>query len=377
MASIKDYKIESDVSVDGATITAIVDGEEQEDVDIIGHLISYTIGSDFVVPREWLKTRMEELGLTITAPGGAQELMIPPKVTPKRAFNRTRDRLIPEITTSHTDFHGEGKREVNGRVTRFSAKKATNDEWHITAEAYFTADELNQGADGEPYDDGEFRQTTLGVFRYNKENNAIITVPKVDEDDSLWPTWELVAEEAMRMFKEMQDSHIGRDIQKMLNRFTHHWTDTIKVRDGGAVYFVPAGYDQEARALKTLIDEINQKHKHRGRDCELLRISVTDSEEERKQIEAKARKHLETQVEDALDMAFDALADDDTVAADIAEDLEDRLEGLDAFAGDYNALLSAKLSAQEVLEDRLSELEGEKEELVQKALEEEGQAPTA
>lgn len=378
MASIKDYRIESDVAVDGATIKAITDGEEQEDVDIIGHIISYTIGSDFVVPREWLENRMEELELFITAPDGDTKLMIPPKVTPKRAFNRTRDRLIDEVTASHPDFHGDGRREINGRATQFESKKATNDEWHITAEAYFTVDELNRGVEGEPYDDGEFRQTTLAVVRYNKEHEEIITAPKIDEDDAMWDTWETLAEETLRMFKEMQESNIGRDLQKMVNRFTHHWTDTIKVRDGGAVYFVPAGYDDEVRSLKTLIDEINTRFKHRGSDCEILRISVTDSEEEKKQIEEKARKHLEGQVESALDAAFEALAEDEAVAGEIATEIEDRLESIDEFAGDYNALLSARLSAQEVLEDKVSDLDGVKQDIVEDVLKgQEGEAPTA
>lgn len=373
MTSITDYEIESDVDVDGASITAIVDGEEQDDVDIIGHLISYTIGSDFVVPRAWLKERMEELDLYITTPGGQDELMLPPKVTPKRAFNRTRDRIVQELTLnlSRSEFDGEGKAKVGGRMMHFDAKKATNDEWHVTAEAFFDADELGPEAD-----DGEWRQTTLGIFRYNQENQAMMTVPKVDEDDAMWETWTIFAEGAMKMFKQMQESHVGRDIQKMVNRFTKHWTNTLKVRDGGAVYFVPAGYDNEVRALKTLIDEINEQHKDRGRDCELLRISVTNSEEERKQIEERAEKHVQEQVESALEAAFDSLSDDDSVVDEIADDLEDRLEELDAFADDYNALLSARLSAQEVLSDKLGDLEGAKEEVVEKALEEAEEAPT-
>lgn len=368
MASIKDYKVESDVAVGGSSITAIVDGEEQDDVEIIGHLISYTIGSDFVVPREWLKGRMEELDLYIDLPGEERKLMIPPKVTPKRAFNRTRDRLVDGVANSHPEFYSDGKREMelmgSERVVQFESKKATRDEWHITAEAFFKAEEL-----GAEYDDGEFRQVTVGVFRYNKENEGILGVPKVDEEDNLWGSWELFAKEANKMFAEHQNSHVGRDIQKMLNRYTHHWTDTIKVRDGGAVYFVPAGYDDSVRALKTLIDEIDEQYKHRGRDCEILRISVTDSEEERKQIEEKARKHVEEQAEAAMNAAFEALTEDESVADDIAEELEGRLEGLDGFADDYNALLNARLSAQEVLRDRLDSLKGEKEKVVKKALE--------
>lgn len=368
MASIKDYKVESDVAVDGSTITAIVDGEQQDEVDIIGHLISYTIGSDFTVPREWLKGRMEELGLYITVPGDERKLMIPPKVTPKNAFNRTRDRLVDGVANTHPEFYGDGKREMelmgSERVVQFESKKATRDEWHITAEAFFNAEEL-----GAEYEDGEFRQVTVGVFRYNKENEGILGVPKVDEEDNLWDSWKLFAKEANKMYGKMQNSHVGRDIQKMVNRYTHHWTDTIKVRDGGAVYFVPAGYDESVRAMKTLIDEIDAEFKYRGRDAELLRISVTDSEAERKQIEDKARKHVEEQAEAAMDAAFEALTDDDSVADDIAAELEDRLEGLDGFADDYNALLNARLSAQEVLNDRLDSLKGEKEKVVKKALE--------
>lgn len=376
MVSIKDYRIESDVAVNGATVKAITDGEEQQEVDIIGHIISYTIGSDFIVPRDWLKTRMEELDLRITAPGGNVDLMLPPKVTPKRAFNRVRDRLVDEVSAERSDFRAEGKREIDGRMTHFESKKATNDEWHLTAESYFTAEELNAQKDGKQYDDGEFRQVTLGVFRYNKEHEGMLWDSKIDETNLLWDTWNIFESRAREMFAEMQESHIGRDIQKMLNRFTHHWTDSIKVRDGGAVYFVPAGYDEEVRALKTLIDEIDANYKHRGSDCELLRISVTDSDEERKQIEAKARKHVESQVESALSTAFDNLTDDDTVE-DIAENLQDRLKGIDAFADDYNALLSAKLSAQEVLRERLSDLSGEQEAIVEEALEDAEEPPMA
>lgn len=388
MPSIKDYEVPSDVAVDGANITAVVGGEESDDVEIVGHLISYTIGSDFTVPRtadaqgfndEWadtdwgLKERMEELGLFIEH-AGERRTMVPPKVTAKRAFNRTRDRIVRELTLEHDTFHKEGAAFMTVQVgsdtvekeMHFESKKATTDEWHVTAEAFFTADEIGE-------DDGEWRQTTVCIFRYDQENRGIQPYPKVEKDDGLWPACELFAEYALQMFETMQQGHIGRDIQKMLNRFTGHWTKTIKVRDGGAVYFVPAGYDEQVRALKTLIDEIDRKFKTRGRDCELLRVSVTNSEEERKQIEERAQKHIRQQVETALDAAFETLMEDeDAVAEEIADDLEDRLDALDDFTGGYNALLSARLSAQDVVEDRLKSLEGEKEAIVAQALEQAG-----
>lgn len=388
MTSIKDYGVQSDVAVgNGATITAITDGDEQEEVSIVGHLISSTIGSDFIVPRPWLEQRAEELGLTIIAPDtGEEELMIPPEASAKSAFTRTRDLLIEEFSAYHSDFSSEGKTMIDGRKTTFESKKVSNDEWHITAEAFFTADELN-AVEEKDYDYGEHRQTTVMVCRYDPEQEGMRT-PHINDDlgDSLREVTEKLAygednpakvegsarlEGAKDFVDRMKESNIGRDIQKMLNRYVKHWTDSIKVRDGGAVYFVPAGYDDSVRALKTLIGEINEEHKHRGSECELLRVAVTDSEEEKRQIEAKARKHLENRIDAAMEAAFAALSEEDTLVEEIAEDFQDRVEALDAdFADDYNVLLNAKLSAQDVVEERMDRLSGEHEEVVEQALEE-------
>lgn len=357
MPSITDYELEADVRVNGATITAIVDGEEQDEVDIIGYLMSYTIGSDFLIVndpeetdetgREWLLRRMGELGLP--------EWMAPPEVTPKRAFNRTRDHLIDPDNEDSV---------IRGRETAFETNKVNNDEWHINAKAYFDAEELDQ-------EDGEFRTATLGICRYSKENEGILTIPKVSEDDPLWDRYHYFAEKAMKMFEQMQSGHIGRDIQKMLNRFTSHWTNDriIRLRSGGAVYFVPAGYGKYVDGLTALIKEMGVRFKEKGRACEIIRVPVMDSDEQREQVEERAREALERQVEDAFGAAFDTLAEDETVAEDVAKELEGRLEELDEFSDDYNALLSARLSARKVVEQKLDELSGEKEELVESALE--------
>lgn len=368
---MKDHRIDSDIAVDGTTITAIVDGEEQDEYDIIGYSMIYTIGSDFLIAqdetvheetgREWLIRRLDELGLP--------EWMAPPKVTSKRGFNRTRDFLLEvpprDIGVDASALANYGKTleevEIGGRTMTFETNKATTDEWHLNAKAYFTADELNQ-------DDGEFRTTTVAIARYDKEHGGMTFSPKVSEGDSLWDACEVFSQAANKLFYLMQTGHIGRDIQKMLNRYTSYWTKSIKMRDGGAVYFVPSGYDDSVQGLKALINELNHRFKTHGRTCELITIPVMDSDELRQEVERRAVKSVEAQVENAIDAALSALGDDDAIADDIAASLEERLEDIESFANDYNALLSARLSARSVVKERLSELSGEKGDVVERAL---------
>jgi hypothetical protein len=341
---VSEHELQTDASVGGQDLLSVVGAEDADDVDVVGQAIWYTIGSDFVIStdedaeetgREWLLRRMNELGLP--------EWMAPPKVTAKGAFTRTRDFLV----TPQND-----EMEVGGRSVEFETKGATHDTWHILANAYFTADELNQ-------DDGEWRQVTVGVVRYMKEHDAIATIPKIDREDAMWKAWEFFSSRAVEMFDEMQESHIGRDIQKLMNRFTHDWTHTVKFRDGGAVYFVPAHYEGELDALKTLIEEIDTRFKHRGRDCELQRLPVVDDDERREMVRERAQTWLEERVEDALDAALEAFEEEnEELTEEIVETAEDELGDSDDFAMQYNTLLDLRLSVEDVLEDYRDDVEG-------------------
>lgn len=340
---VNEYELESDVDIEGDDITAVVDADEA-----IGYAIWYTIGSDFVLPREWLQGRMEELELP--------EWMVPPKTTAKGAFTRTRDFLItPEFE----------EQDIGGRNVEFETKKATHDEWHLLANAYFTADELGPEAD-----DGEWKQTTLGIMRYMKDHEAIATIPKVDKDDRMWGVWEQMADRARDLHDNMMESHIGRDIQKMLNRFVTSWTRTIKLRDGGAVYFVPASYEDKATAMKTLIEEMNQ-FKDRGEDVSLDRVPVINEDEQREMVEERARQHLEGEVQDALEAAIEDYKDDEeTVVDEVVSVVEDNLEGTGDFVAEYNTLLDTRLDVREVLEARRDNVAGVKGDLIDSVLEE-------
>jgi len=351
--SAKDFRLDSDFDIDGDQLTAVVDmddgeGGEGADVPAIGYTMIYTIG-EMVVPREWLMGRMEDLGLPVWCPGmeGEKEYMLPPKVTPKRAFTRTRKYLI-DSANEH--------QQIGGRPVEFETRKGDTNTFHVLANAFFEGD--IDGID----DDGEWRQVTIGVCRYNKEHGAMTVDAKVDDDDPLHSAWMNLKDAALEMFIEMQESHIGKDVQKMMFKYVNHWTDSVKFREGGAVYFVPAKHEASLLALKTLITDINngvtdegEKFKDTGKNCEIQRIPVVNNGEMRQAVEDRARAHVENEVSSALPAAFesyeDQLENNEEVLIDgIVEVLEEQLVETDDFATEYNALLDAELDVRDAVE---------------------------
>jgi len=343
---IGDYQIDGDAQDDeGQNLMGISGADDPEDVEVVGQAIWYTIGSDFVISsdgtdgdesgREWLLRRMDELELP--------EFMAPPEVSAKGAFTRTRDHLV----TPRND-----EANYDGQTVEFETKRAGRDSFHLLANAYFTAEDLNA-------DDGEWRQVTVGVFRYVSEHSAMATVPKIDRDDRMWDAWEAFSQRATALMDEMEVSHIGRDIQKMMNRFTHDWTHTVKFRDGGAVYFVPAQYNDTLDGLKTLIEEINVRFKTHGRDCELKRIPVVNDDERREMVEDRARQHIEGKVEDALEGAMEAVKEnEEELTQEIIASAEETVKDGDSFAAQYNDLLDLRLSVEDVLDEFAEDIEG-------------------
>jgi hypothetical protein len=343
---IGDYQISGDAQDDnGQSLMGISGADDPEDVEVVGQAIWYTIGSDFVISskgtdgdetgREWLVRRMDELELP--------EFMVPPETSTKGAFTRTRDHLVNPRNDEIT---------LDGKTVEFETKRAGTDSFHLLANAYFTADELGQ-------EDGEWNQTTVGVFRYMTEHGSMATIPKIDRDDRMWDAWEHFAQRGTSLMDEMEESHIGRDIQKMVNRFTHDWTHTVKFRDGGAVYFVPAQYNDALDSLKTLIEEINARFKTHGKNAEFKRIPVVNDDERRQMVEERARQYIEGKVEDALDDAMEAVKENEEELTDeIIQSAEATVKDGDSFAAQYNDLLDLRLSVEDVLDDFSDEIEG-------------------
>lgn len=350
--SIKDHELASDVEAQGRELTAVVDAEDVDELDVLGHAMIYTVG-DLELERDWLVNQMEELNL----PGWMQ----PREVTPKRAFNRTRKRLVERDDDEMWIVGPDGE----DRRAKFNVEKVTNDVFQIDAKVLFTADDLDS-------EEGEWRTTTLGSVRYIHEHEAIVTTPDIGREESLWEAWEHFASKAQEKFTYMQEAHTGKDLQKMLSRFVKHWTSSVKLRSGGAVYFVPAQYSDEVGALKTLLDRVNVEWKESGRRTEVQRIPVIDSDEQREMVEARVQVEVEERLEDAMSDVSDELTeaeDTDEVVDEVMDVFEEQFRSVEDFAAEYNALLQAEMDVRGILEEWTEAMTETEQEIVEEVIE--------
>lgn len=363
MVRITERELDSDVSVDGVEdnggtgdLKAVVDADEA-----LGYSVWYTIGGSFDgIPREWLLGRMEELDLP--------DWMAPNKVSQRSAWTRTRDFLVtPRNETGHVPSPSKERREVRFEVRN---PDETRGVFHVVWSAYMTVDDL-RALGKDDVTEGEYRSDTLGVFRWDAEENEPRAHSPVDKDDPLYSYFENFASRYYDMCESMQESHTGRDIQKMLQRFTTHWTRTIKLRPGGAVYFVPATYEQKLDSLKTLVEELN-RYKDHGKEVQLARVPVVDSDDQRKLVEQQARRWVENRVESELDDAMSRLQEsEDKVVDDVIDAVEENLSGdeVESMTVQYNALLDTRLDVQDELESWLDDgVAGVKEDVIEGVL---------
>lgn len=361
--AVTDYELDSDVEAGGRPLTQVLPagfdpaemGDELDEDDLpqlLGHTVFYTVG-DFVVNRAWLKKKIRDLGLP--------SWMIPNPMTEKRAFKQINERLVDDrhdangVPKNVFPTEGEGgAAEVETRIPTDDTGNKVNDEIHLVAQAYTPATD----DDGE----GEYDDYTLGVFRFNGETRDLMVRPKIGKSDELWSVWADYRDDARDLFREMQNSHTGRDIQKMLYNFTHHWTKSVKLRDAGAVYFVPARHAETTRLMKILVTEMGELFKEDGHAVELQRVPVMDTEEQNYMVEQRARIAIEERIDSALDTFFDEMADaqtedvdDEDLIGDLTGVLRDALEDVDDLENEYNTLLQAEISARSVVQEWLAD----------------------
>ena len=339
-------------SMGGKALSDLLDDDVNADEEgILGTTTISTIGQDFRVPRSWLVPRMEELGI-------AQ--FTPRKVTPKRAFNRMRSYLLED---DHDTV------QVAGKTCELTVEEVDTRTFHVEAKAYERADDEEIG---------EIKHEDLGVIQWVDEHQQVATTPVIERtvtrggktiDHPFRSVWENVADRARDLHTEMMEHNLGRDIQRqVLYKFTHGYSSAVKIRDGGAVYFVPAHQDDTVRAIQTLIEEIDERYKHKGHPCTMRVIPVIDNENQREMVSERAGVDAERQVSNALDDAFDRMEDaEDDAVSEIVDSLADDLGEVDDFVGEYNALLNAEMSVREILDGWIDQLKGEQQDIAEKA----------
>lgn len=318
------------VTVGGQEITAVADSGE---ADILGWIVPFTIGNDFVVPRDWLEQKATEHGLSQAA--------LPIETSDKRAFTRAGGRV-------QNRFEASMEREQNIEINLDK----------IPYQRRYRVEVMDRR------EENEFDGELIGIIQYDSEHEKLDGKAKIGNSHEMWGAWTDYVSGFSAEFDLMRQSNLGKDIRHMVVQLFRDNSPSVKFRAGGGVYFAPQSMGPIVQAVDGLMDDINEEHKKAGYPCELDAIEIVNEEEKREMVEEKVRRNLESEVSSLLEDAIDEL-DEDTLVDELVDELEDDLSEVENFAEEYNALLDAEMTVREVLEEWKLQVTGNSAELVE------------
>jgi len=211
--------IEGSTHVGGQEIQAVT---TEDDRDILGWIVPFTIGNDFVVPRDWLEQRARELNLSPN--------VLPSPTSEKRAFTRAGGRVdgrqVAEI---------EKKENVDLHLEKVRYKRIYHLEVHDRRE------------------EGEFDGEVIGVLKF--EDDELDVRPKVTPEHEMWDAWNAYVGAFKDEFDLMANSNLGEDIRHMMTNLFQSRSWSVKFRAGGGVYFAPPAIEGVVKAIDQLITD--------------------------------------------------------------------------------------------------------------------------
>lgn len=320
-------------TVGGKEIHAVTDGEEVESV--LGWMTWYTFGKGDV-DRTWLLERASELGIP--------EEWLPTEVTPRRAFTRAAKRL-------EKDNQALVPQDVHLRTER---SDTDNKVFYL---------EFSDRRDGVENTVSEI----VGTLEF--ENGSVYTSAKTSNPEFLeW--YQTVSQEFKSLFELYGRSNRIKEVRKAFrDRFLKQSTTSVTMRPAGAVYFVPAHYQEGFEAYRQLVADIDEHWKEEGYECSIDPVEVIDSPEKRQMVEKKVRNSLEEAVEGIVQEALDEF-DEDQAANEVVASLGKELANAENLAVEHNTLLNAEMSVRSALESWKDRVEEEEEEIIGKMVQE-------
>lgn len=349
MSETKQKTLDDNVKVGGKEIAAVLDEQDADELEILGWTVIFTVGNDFVVDREWLEARATELGIP--------HHLLPRQTSKKRAFGRAANRLT---RTAHSWDEHEDDVQV-------SLHKESHKEYHVEVTDRRDGDVTATKVGGLFWDtdlDPSGMRAQVGHPERGTESDVDVT--KGSEFYELFGDYLQAFKEEMDL---MQRSNLGEDIRTMIRGFATRKSESVKLRDGGAVYFCPVTTEEVIMAMKTLLEDLNSEWKNSGFECAIDTIEVINTEEKRDMVEKRARKRVRSRVEDVIGDALDQLNEEDVID-EVVGSVEDELEDVESFADTYNALLNVEIAVEDELEDWKNRVTEEQEELIEGVLEE-------
>lgn len=324
--------------INGTEIAAVPD--EMDSQDILGWVVHYTVGRDFVVPRDWTEQVAEEVGLP--------SYLTPSEKSRKIAFKRAAKDRVPYLLNQ--------ERYVGDSI-EFESEKVNNNLVNI---------DVKDRRDGVSNLDGQ----TIIRIGWDSENEKV-TFNLRDEAErvAVMNGWvDDVREVFYEEYGRLQDGNLARDFSNKIRQWRKS-TAGVKMRQAGGVYLLPKRYAPDLDALQQFLRRMNEEVKETDFECGLDMVEVIDSEAKQDMMERKVRKEIRTEISGALDKAFKQL-DAETAVDEAISAAGSKLARADDVAVEHNALLDAKISLREELEEWKRNIGQEKEqELVEAAIE--------
>jgi hypothetical protein len=350
-----DGRMNSNVEVNSVPLDAVSDADE--DAEVLGFAVMSTTG-ELVVPREWLQAQWDEHNLP--------ESIFPSETWNSSAYKRAMFHLLDNGGDERVVKTSAGRQSVS-----LSIKDGGSNQKHILANVWFSDDHPN--ADQLDIEaGGEWRQTTLGVTDYDAEEQDVRITQRIDDEHPLSSVWQDLVVRIRELFETHKTSHNGDDMRDVLYDFTRYESESIPLRDGGAVYFIPAHEKDTVEALADIWDKMDEEFKLRGRETEIQTIPVVSDTERKQLVEKRAAKVVRDEIDRVLEDAFDDLEDpdNDTPEDEIVGTIEDALGDHSQTADVYNALVDARIDIREVLKEFAQDVSEEaRQDLIEDTLE--------
>lgn len=326
-------------------LAGVIEGDAEE-TEILG-VACWIVTGNVLVPREWLQEQLEAEGLA-----GYVPTPVWPSSAHKRAQARLMDVADTETTVRGYDVSFRMETEDDGLPNRR----------HIYADVFYPESEI--GVDG-----GESRSQKLGHFDYDSEYQKTVFTTTINEDAALHDEWLRLVGKAQGLFRKMENHHTEQDLRGIIDKLRGN-TRSVRLRQAGGFYFIPAWKTETVESLSRVWSRMNQ-YKESGYPCRIGTIPVVNDEKRRQEIERCVQQELQQAVDDVVEAGLETLVEDsDSTAEEIAEEVVDELEDTGTLADEYAQLLDTKLTLKRHIQDWLSDVEGEKEQVIQQVQEE-------
>ena len=362
MTTEEDDGLDSNVSIQGKSLKSVT-GQDPDEIEVLGYAVMYTVGADWkvIVPRDWLLTRCEQLGIPNRYwPSEPRSAYVY-----KRAMKRLSDVgldsetvRIPRLDNGIEDEHD----------VELSLKKGDSvNVRHLYADVFYDEKESGEA-------EGDWQDVHLGYYDYDPEVERMLAFADSDleRESPFAKLWSRYTSKVREYNRELHEVHIGLDIRKMMYSATEYrHNNVVSLRDGGGVYFFSAELTDFVDSMSKLYHEINEKYKTGGSTMAVRTLPVLDSDTEREWIEERVRKELEESVDRLIDETYKKHVDG-KAHSEVLSLVRENLSEFQQTAEVYNALLETELDIERMYKEHSESLtDSDKKDLVESVMKQE------